>query len=210
MPGWIESPKPHTGQAFGAQLRAVETRKRPYRQQRRAQARSETRRRIVEATVALHGTVGPARTTVTAIAELAGVQRHTVYDHFPDEPALLAACSAHFLALNPVPDVNARSAADACRVLRDLYEYYCTNRDMVGTILRDGEVMKVGAGFLALRDAAACSLAPYCLGAPPRTRDALAVLACSFSTWSRLDESGLSPRQAAELMAGLLRGATGA
>lgn len=160
--------------------------------------------------MALHGTVGPARTTISAIAEMAGVQRHTVYDHFPDEPSLLAACSAHFLALNPVPDVNARDAADSGRVLRDLYAYYAANREMVGTVLRDAEVMTIGAGFLALRDAAARSLAPYCRGAPPRTRDALATLACSFSTWRQLDESGLSPRQAAGLMSGLLRGATGA
>jgi len=76
----------------------------------RERNRLRTRQRIVEAAVELHTTVGPARTTVLGIAERAGVQRHTVYAHFPDEPSIFRACTAHWLALNPLPD-HARWAA---------------------------------------------------------------------------------------------------
>ncbi len=71
---------------------------------RRAERQDATRRRIVEATVELHRTVGPARTTISAVASKSGVQRHTVYRHFPDEASLLKACSGLFLARHPPPD----------------------------------------------------------------------------------------------------------
>ena len=77
----------------------VETRK--YEKKRRAELEAETRRRITEAAVELHGTVGPARTSISAIAERAGVRRSTLYRHFPDEAALIGACSSHWAAANP-------------------------------------------------------------------------------------------------------------
>jgi len=80
--------------------------KRKYQLKKRADEMAETRRRITVAAVELHGTVGPARTTLSAVAERAGVQRHTLYRHFPDEAALFGACSAHFLAANPLPDLE--------------------------------------------------------------------------------------------------------
>ena len=104
--------------------------KRPYRMRRRAEAQDDTRRRIAESAVALHGTVGPARTSISAVAEHAGVRRSTVYRHFPDEAALFDACTAHWAAANPAPDLAAwaaidppacppgRRAARALRVLR--------------------------------------------------------------------------------------------
>ena len=78
--------------------------RRPYRKRRRAQLEAETRLRITEATVDLHGSVGPARTTISAVADRAGVQRATVYRHFPDEDALFDACSSHWRAQHPLPD----------------------------------------------------------------------------------------------------------
>src|SRR5919109_3159639 len=81
--------------------------KRPYRMSRRAELEEQTRRRITESTVALHEELGPARTSISAIAERAGVRRSTVYRHFPDEEALFAACSSHWRAANPPPDLNA-------------------------------------------------------------------------------------------------------
>src|SRR4051812_13594626 len=84
---------------------ATQQRSRKYEQKRRAEQQAETRRRIVEAMVALHGEVGPARTTISAIAERAGVERLTVYRHFEDETAMFEACSAHFAAeVAPPPD----------------------------------------------------------------------------------------------------------
>src|ERR1041384_1123387 len=83
-----------------------------YEKKRRAEHEAETRRHITEAAVALHGTVGPARTSISAIAERAGVRRSTVYRHFPDEAALFAACSSHWRAANPPPDPHAWAAID--------------------------------------------------------------------------------------------------
>ena len=83
------------------------TEKRKYEQRKRAEQLEETRRRITEATVELHRTVGPAATQISEIARRAGVQRVTVYNHFPDEVSLLSACSEHWRALHPVPDPGA-------------------------------------------------------------------------------------------------------
>src|SRR5918999_188498 len=80
------------------------TKSRSYRMSRRAEGVAETRQRIVEATVELHGTVGPAASTIAAIAERAGVTRLTVYRHFPDDEALWAACSGHWLSQQDPPD----------------------------------------------------------------------------------------------------------
>jgi AcrR family transcriptional regulator len=178
---------------------------RAYTLRRRAAAQAETRRRIVEATVELHGTIGPARTTISGIADLAGVQRHTVYDHFPDETSLLAACSEHFLAGHPPPDVEAWSRQpDAARRARagltELYTYYETNAQMIECVLRDSAVVPVGRGFLALQDRAAAVLVPRA----GRKRGAVARVATAFSTWKELRGRGLGSRQAALLMASLI------
>ena len=97
---------------------------RTYRMRARAESQAETRRRITESAVALHGTIGPALTTMSAVAEHAGVRRSTLYRHFPDEAALFAACSAHWNAANPPPDATAWAAvADPGeRLLRALGE----------------------------------------------------------------------------------------
>src|ERR671936_3165341 len=102
--------------------------RRKYTQQRRAEQQSETRRRIVEAVYALHGEIGPARTTIKAIAERAGVGRLTVYRHFADEGEIFAACSAHFQAETPPTDPAAWSgitepAARLRAALLAFYEY---------------------------------------------------------------------------------------
>src|SRR5687767_6704618 len=83
---------------------------RRYRKRLRAEQEQRTRERITKAAVKLHGSVGPARTTVSGVAREAGVQRATVYRHFPDEASLFAACTAHYWAANPVPDPGAWSS----------------------------------------------------------------------------------------------------
>src|SRR5581483_5501222 len=107
-------------------------RKRKYELRRRAERQAETRQRIVEATVALHTTVGPAHTTIAAIAERAGVERPTFYRHFPTLPALLSACSAHGWATNPPPDPEpwldiGDPEARLREALMQLYAYYERN-----------------------------------------------------------------------------------
>jgi len=116
--------------------------RRPYRKRRRAQLEAETRLRITEAAVDLHGSVGPARTTISAVADRAGVQRATVYRHFPDEDALFEACSSHWMAQHPLPD-PARWAQieDPAKRLRaalgELYEWYEHGEYMLERTTRD-------------------------------------------------------------------------
>lgn len=115
---------------------------RKYELRQRARSKAETRRRIVEATVGLHGAVGPARTTISAIAEHAGVERLTVYRHFPDERSLFQACSSHWAAENPLPDLSAWAAVDdpeerLQRALRDIYAFFRATEAMTANLLRD-------------------------------------------------------------------------
>src|SRR6202140_3750743 len=100
--------------------------KRPYRKKRRAELEAGTARRITESTVELHGTLGPARTSISAVAQHAGVRRSTVYRHFPDEASLFSACTSYWAAANPFPDVDRWAAIEnpAVRLpaaLRELY-----------------------------------------------------------------------------------------
>lgn len=116
--------------------------KRPYRMKRRAELEQLTRRRITESAVELHEEVGPARTSIAAIADRAGVRRSTVYRHFPNEDALFDACSSHWRAANPPPDPRAwkRIADPAERTasaLRDLYAFYERTEPMYTSLLRD-------------------------------------------------------------------------
>src|ERR1700676_5048311 len=110
-------------------MNAMSSQTRKYELKARAEKQAETRRRIVEATSALHEEVGPARTTVAEIARRAGVQRVTVYNNFPDETELFAACGDHWLAENPQPDLSeALAIGDPSErlgaVLRSLYRWY--------------------------------------------------------------------------------------
>src|SRR3954463_14965179 len=115
---------------------------RPYRMRRRAEAQERPRLRITESAVHLHSTLGPARTTMSAVAEHAGVQRSTLYRHFPDEAALFEACSSHWAAANPPPDLGAWAAiTDPGARLRsglgELYAYYARTQQMLENLIRD-------------------------------------------------------------------------
>ncbi|MDQ6899941.1 MAG: TetR/AcrR family transcriptional regulator [Candidatus Dormibacteraeota bacterium] len=117
-----------------------------YQLKRRAEREAETRNRIVEAAVALHAEVGPARTTISAIAELAGVRRPTVYRHFPDEVSLFRACSTHGLTIYPLPDPEPwLEVPDPVGRLRtalgELYPFYRRHERRLSNILRDSEAM---------------------------------------------------------------------
>lgn len=172
---------------------------------RRAESQAETRRRITEAAVELHATIGPARTTISAIAERAGVQRLTVYRHFQDERELLAACGAHWRTRNPPPDPSAWAAIEDPRerviaALTAIYGWYRANEGMIANTERDAPQMP------ALAEVAdpEAYLGPVrdMLG-PPQARAALGH-ALAFSTWRSLTrEQGLSDADAAALMARL-------
>src|SRR3954465_14420357 len=116
--------------------------KRTYRMKARAEAQEATRRRITESAVELHGTLGPARTSMSAVAERAGVRRSTLYRHFPDEEALFDACSSHWAANNPPPAPEAWAAiADPAErtetALGELYAFYARTEGMYASLLRD-------------------------------------------------------------------------
>lgn len=118
-----------------------------YELKRRAERRQQTRQRIIDAAVELHTSVGPLRTTDSAIAERAGVTRVTFYRHFPDEVSLFRACSAHGLALWPPPDPARWARIDDPRqrldiALRELYRYYNTCGPGLAVIRRDVPLMR--------------------------------------------------------------------
>ena len=120
--------------------------KRKYELKKRADDVAATRRRITEAAVALHGTLGPSRTTMSAVAEQAGVERRTLYRHFPTEADLFAACSAHYFSTNPWPDLGSwRAIPDPtrrlARALYELYAYYERTEPMLSNVLRDAELV---------------------------------------------------------------------
>ena len=185
--------------------------KRPYRMKRRAELEDQTRARITESAMVLHGTVGPARTSMVAVAEHAGVTRSTLYRHFADEEALFDACSAHWRALNPLPDIASwASIADPDERLRtalaELYAFYARTEGMLANLLRDAPVVAtVNQRLEAYREyvrAAAHSLARGrgVRGAVRRRTLAALGHALAFSTWhSLVREQGLSDQEAAEL-----------
>jgi AcrR family transcriptional regulator len=127
---------------------------RKYQLRRRAEQQSETRQRIVEAVVALHRELGPAQTTIKAIAERAGVERLTVYRHFADEGALFAACDAHFKTETPPPDPAGWTditdpAARLHAALLAFYGYYRRGEAMLAHAQRDAPQLPALAAVLA-------------------------------------------------------------
>jgi AcrR family transcriptional regulator len=206
--------------SFGIVFSEMAESKRKYEMKKRAERQRETRRRIVEATVELHRTQGPANTTVSEIAKRAGVNRLTVYNHFPDVSDLLRACSRSWTERHPAPDptpwAQISEPQDRLRTaLRELYGFYAHTEPMRANVLRDAETMPELAALLE------GSVVPY-LGA---VRDLLAEgwevsengrkrllatlkLAIDFHTWRSLErESGLGREEAVEVMLEAVRSA---
>jgi AcrR family transcriptional regulator len=184
---------------------------RTYTKTRRAELEEETRLRIADAALALHTEIGPARTTVSQIAERAGVQRHTVYAHFPEERDILMACSGLHLERAPPPspgswDTIRDPAQRLAKALSALYAWYERNEALLAAVFRDAEHypllrdisnLRFGPGFAAI----AASLSA---GLNARGKAALA-LALSFHTWRTLTrDAGLKPAAAVELMASMV------
>jgi AcrR family transcriptional regulator len=190
--------------------------KRTYRKRQRATLEEQTRLRITESAVALHEELGPARTSISAIADRAGVRRSTVYRHFPDEEALFAACSSHWRAANPPPDLGAWSAiADPAErtetALRELYAFYDRTRPMYESLLRDEPHVPAVQrrladfhGFLVATRGVLMNGRGLRGRAAERTRAAIGH-ALAFPTWHSLTRAqGLSNDDAVALMAGLV------
>jgi AcrR family transcriptional regulator len=194
-------------------------RKRKYEKKARAEAEAQTRLRITESAVELHGTLGPAQTTMSAVAEHAGVRRSTLYRHFPDERALFGACSAHWAEANPPPDIGQWGTIEDPderleAALAELYAFYGRNEEMLDKLLRDAPTVPIvdelmGAFRAFLAEAAKILMRGRGLrgNAAKSTRAAIGH-ALAFRTWQDLTGAqGLEDDQAAELMSGLIAAA---
>ena len=189
--------------------------KRKYELKKRAEQMGETRLRITEAAIELHGTVGPSRTTLSAVAERAGVERRTLYRHFPNEAELFAACGAHYFTANPWPDLsNWRAIRDPQqrleRALDELYSYYERTEPMFSNVLRDAEVVDFARDAVAPLDAyleEAAEILSVGRQARGRKRQLLRGAlrhALDFSTWRSLSRNGIGRSDAAKLATALV------
>jgi AcrR family transcriptional regulator len=195
--------------------------KRPYRMTKRAEAQDRTRLKITESAVALHNTLGPARTSLSAVAEHAGVRRSTLYRHFPDEEALIQACSAHWRAANQPPDLEAWVAiADPAERLpvglTELYAYYARTEQMLSNLTRDAQIdpivqksfSRFGEYLGAARDVLLTGRGLR--GKAKRRTTAALGHALSFTTWhSLVREQELAEQEAVTLVSALVAGAAG-
>jgi AcrR family transcriptional regulator len=187
---------------------------RTYTLKRRAEQQAETRQRIVEAAVGLHSSVGPALTTFSMVAERAGVQRHTLYAHFPDERSLQLACSGLALERDPLPDAAPwRAIGDRRERLRAgltaIYGWFERNADLAGCVLRDAEHHPLTRDIVEMRMGAPITTHHEVLGATLSARQrALLRLALSFFTWRTLvREAGLTLSAAVDAMVQAIDGA---
>jgi AcrR family transcriptional regulator len=180
---------------------------RTYTLKRRAEQQAATRQRIVEAAVKLHGTVGPARTSLSMVAQEAGVQRHTLYAHFPTERDLFLACSGLSLEQNPLPDPEGwRALPDRTQRLQTglgaIYDWYGRNAELAACVLRDVEHHDLTKEVMGLRYGPYFAAYGEVLGAGLSVKQrAVLRLALSFFTWRTLvRESGLSRNAAVAVM----------
>jgi AcrR family transcriptional regulator len=192
--------------------------KRKYELKKRAEQVGETRRRITEAAIELHGSVGPSRTTMSAVAERAGVERRTLYRHFPNEADLFEACSTHYFAANPWPDLGGwRAVRDPDerleRALDELYAYYERTEPMFTNVLRDAEVVDFAREAIAPLDLyleEAADVLMIGLKVRGRRRELMRGAlrhALAFSTWRSLSEGGIGRSDAARLTSALVKAA---
>jgi AcrR family transcriptional regulator len=196
----------------------VSREKRKYELKKRAAEMAETHLRITEAAIDLHATVGPARTTMSAVARRAGVERRTLYRHFPTEADLFAACSTHYFAANPWPELGGwRAIGDPRerleRALDELYAYYERNEPMFTHVLRDAEHDDFARAAVAPLRAYLAEAAELLLAgrrARGRRRELVAGAlrhAVAFETWRSLATNGIDRPDAAKLVTALVESA---
>src|SRR4051794_7879130 len=193
--------------------------KRPYKMKRRAELEAQTRQRITESAVELHGTLGPARTSMSAVAEHAGVPRSTVYRHFADDEALFGACSAHWSAENPPPDISRwEKVADTDErlelALAELYAYYHRAGGMLDKCLRDEAAVPIVGQLMGAYHQLMAMITEILMrgrGLRGKTRDrtrAAIAHAVSLRTYQQLtEECELGDEAAADLMRRLVTAA---
>lgn len=190
------------------QGRSLNVEERPYRMRRRAENVGETRRRIVDAAVRLHTTIGPAHTSIAGVAQKAGVTRLTVYRHFPDLHSLYVACGSHWESLHPSPTGDAwRAEPDlrrrAARAFGEMYAWFRANRDELEPLERDREATppSIRAAITAEARYRVDALLASNGGDEATKRRVRAVAGhfLDFRTWQSVTEWGLTDGEAAEL-----------
>ena len=192
--------------------------KRRYELRKRAEDMADTHRRITEAAIELHGSVGPSRTTLSAVAKRAGVERRTLYRHFPTEADLFAACSSHYFAAHPWPDLGCwRAIRDPqerlARALDELYAYYERTEPMYSNVLRDAELVEFARDAVAplrayLEEAAKVLVVGRRVrGRRRRLLEGAVRHALAFSTWRSLAGHGIGRADATKLIGALVEGA---
>ena len=197
------------------------TKRGKYELKRRAERQEETRRRITEAAIELHSTVGGTQATISGIAERAGVQRRTVYNHFPTEHDLLSACMGHYWASNPLPDPGPwEEIADPeerlRRALGEVYAFYGRHERLLANFAADAHVnptvREVAEPYYRHWERMRDVLATGWEASDGQQRFVLGAaldLVLDFQTWSTLvGRGGIGDEQAVELMVGTVRCAT--
>jgi AcrR family transcriptional regulator len=174
--------------------------KRAYNKQRRAEGEAQTRSRIVDALMELHEEIGPARTTVSAVAERAGVERLTVYRHFGTEADMLRACSSRWAELHPPPVIDAKSVRGA---LQQIYAWYRENQRMLTQVTHDIHRVESLDEMLSPMGDYLDEVVEMLEARSPRRRKTLRH-ALEFQTWQSLARLTRSDREAATLAASWL------
>jgi AcrR family transcriptional regulator len=181
---------------------------RKYELKRRAERQAETRQRIVRAAVDLHTSIGPARTTVSSVAERAGVQRHTVYAHFANERELFQACSAHWRSIHPFPDASSWAAIGEPRerlraALHDVYGWYAVVEGDLAVLTRDSAVHELTGELQAQRIRSLENTRDVVTAGWSQRKAVRAAIghALEFETWrSLVRRNGLTRSQAVDAM----------
>jgi AcrR family transcriptional regulator len=198
----------------------TETPKRRYEKKARAANEQATRMRIIEAAIELHGSIGPARTSISAIADRAGVRRATVYRHFPDERSLFLGCSGTWSERNPVPDPGTWASIPApearlAAALDAIYAWYERVEPMLSGLVRDMDevpmVKELQAGRLAYLESVEDGLAAGwgVRGKAAKRLRATIGLALDFLAWRTLHERGLGRADAIDVMSAAVRASAG-
>lgn len=164
----------------------------------------------------LHEELGPRNTSISAIAERAGVQRLTVYRHFPDESAVFQACTAHWLSLNPPPDpadwAQTSDPVDRFKsAVGAFYDYYSRTRKMWAGSYRDvGDVPALQAPMAevaAFMRGIADDLVAAFGGEGDTDRLSPTVRhVLHFLTWSELEAQGLPDDRKLDVVTAWLQG----
>jgi AcrR family transcriptional regulator len=186
--------------------------KRKYRKSRRAEQEEQTRDKIVDAAMALHEEIGPRATSISAIAERAGVQRLTVYRHFKDDVAIFQACSSRWFELNPPPDPALwQELAPALQrtedALRNIYTYYAANARMLNRVYSDAAdvpaLQEVMVGFKSYLDQIGNDLLKAWQPESKKRNDVTVLInhALQFPTWESFSQEKMKDKRIAEVMA---------